>query len=127
MSKEEKIKIIISPLNLPKSVREKIPEAQRDYEKAIKRRIILVFLLLFILIAIRLLPLLDGSASKCSINPVISHNDIKYLAEGACTKVIFPMCVFLKSSIRSLLSTNDSLLKFLISLAFSSKSLSSFV
>lgn len=49
MSKEEKIKIIISPLNLPKSVREKIPEAQRDYEKAIKRRIILVFLLLFIL------------------------------------------------------------------------------
>lgn len=45
---EKKDKRIIHPLKLPLAVRKKLPEAQKDYEKAIKRRIIFIFLLLFI-------------------------------------------------------------------------------
>jgi hypothetical protein len=48
MSKETKTKHTISPLKLPKSVREKLPEAQKDYEKALKCRIFLVFIIIIL-------------------------------------------------------------------------------
>lgn len=56
MSNETNVKRIISPLELPKSVREKLPEAQRDYEIALeamkkqKRRKIIISVIIFIII-----------------------------------------------------------------------------
>lgn len=50
--KEEKIKRIISPLKLPISVRRKLPEAQNDYNKALKRRIKFIFISIIIVIAL---------------------------------------------------------------------------
>ena len=48
MSKETKDKRVISPLELPKSIRDKLPEAQKDYEKALVRRILLIIIIVFI-------------------------------------------------------------------------------
>ncbi len=48
MSKETKAKRIISPLKLPKSVRDKLPEAQKDYEKAFVRMVLLISIIILI-------------------------------------------------------------------------------
>ena len=52
MSKETKAKRIISPLKLPKSVRDKLPEAQKDYEKAFVRMVLLISIIILIVFVI---------------------------------------------------------------------------
>ena len=52
MSGEVKEKRTISPLDLPQSVREKLPEAKRDYKKALIIRNILILSLIFFIIVV---------------------------------------------------------------------------
>lgn len=55
MSENNTEKRVISPLDIPESIRKKCPEAQKDYEKALfKKRIPYIIILLIFIIVILL-------------------------------------------------------------------------